>query len=168
MSALAEEVRHVQNPALGSLVLWSFVRGYTNAKGDGTGCPLPLLFTVLPIVLHAETLVHVKSTQVGSGLRGFAAKFSKVPESGKDLLLSVHERALILRPLSLESLQIAAHARLLSVDSERAEVYSLTTTFPQLGISGTVRALSKDAEKVGRWCAALTLVEVSSVLQVRF
>jgi hypothetical protein len=57
MPTLNEEVHQVQNPALGAMLVWRYVVGYHKARSDAAGCPLPLLFLVLPLSAKiAETL----------------------------------------------------------------------------------------------------------------
>lgn len=167
MPALSEEVRHVQNPALCAMLEWRFVVGYRDSREDAGGCPLPLLFLVLPVVLHRDTLQYVESTQRRTGLRAFAAKFATVANNESDVLLTLHDRATALRDLSLESLRMAIGARLLTVDTEAGVAYELTKT-PRAWLAERVRELARNAEKLGHWCGALTLLEVSSILRVRF
>ena len=77
MSTLTQEVRHVQNPALGSTLLWRFACGYTEHHKTSDAPPLPLLFIVLPILFHRETFEILKRTNRPTGLHGFADKFSQ-------------------------------------------------------------------------------------------
>lgn len=168
MPTLDEEVRHVQNPALGALLEWRFVVGYRAGRADASGCPLPLVFLVLPLLLHAETAAHVQSTRSSTGLRGFSAKFSASAHNESDVLLALQDRAAVLRDLSLQSLRVAIGARLLTVDTVAAVVHELTRTLPQAGISECVRDLVRNADKLGRWCSALTLLEIAATLRIRF
>jgi hypothetical protein len=168
MATLSEEVQHVQNPALGGMLVWRHVVGYQKARADAAGCPLPLLFVVLPILLHQETLAHVQSTRPATGLRGFGAKFGAAANNESDVLLALNERAIALRPLSLQSLRVAVGARMLTVDSSTGVAHALTRAVPKAGIPEQIRDLARNAEKLGHWCAALTLLEIASVLRVRF
>ena len=168
MATLNEEVHHVQNPALGAMLVWRYVVGYQKARSDAAGCPLPLLFLVLPILLHQETLAHVQSTRPGTGLRGFGATFGTSSNNESDVLLALNDRAGALRQLSLESLRVAVGARMLTVDSVTAGTHELTRTMPKAGIPEHIRDLARNAEKLGQWCGALTVLEIASVLRVRF
>ena len=168
MGSLTTEVRQVQNPALGGVLQWRFVIGYAASSSYASGCPLPLVFLVLPVLLHRETVNYVKTTTRASGLRGFAAKFGITKNADSDVLLTLNERACALRALSLESLQVAIRARLLTIDVQTSATYELTTTMPKSGVSEGSRELSREAEKLGRWCGDLTMAEVSSILRVRF
>ncbi len=166
MSALTREVRNIQNPALGAGLIWRFVCGYVANHPSRDPAPLPLLFLVLPIVLHEETEEFVSSTQKASGLRLFAAKFGKAENLKQDLLLAIHDRMLALRRLSMESIRLGLATRLLHLDG--ATVIPLSETQAVAGIQSDVRRLMKSAEKLGTWCGLLTMHEIATVLKVRF
>src|SRR5579859_7158471 len=97
---LLSEVQAMQNPALGSGALWRFCCGYSPSQA-GRGTPLPLVFLVLPVVLHAATADEVVGTRSGSGLRQFEGKF----DQQGDVLLSLQARAVAMRSLTLKSLE---------------------------------------------------------------
>ena len=165
-SGLTREVRNIQNPALGAVLVWRFVCGYTTSHLTHDATPLPLLFLVLPIVLHEQTEEFVNSTRKASGLRAFASKFGKSENSKQDMLLAVHDRMLALRSLSLESLQLAFATNLLHLN--HAAVIPLTETPAVANIPSDVRQLMRSAEKLGDWCGMLTIHEIANTLKVRF
>src|SRR4030095_3607678 len=94
MSGLAKELHNVQNPALGAGLLWRYVCGYVDSHPTRDPVSFPLVFLVLPLVLHEQTENFVQSTQRASGLRAFAAKFGRTENSKQDLLLAIHDRML--------------------------------------------------------------------------
>lgn len=166
-AALADEVRIVQNPALGAAVLWRFTCGYTDSHGQAAHAPLHLLFVVLPIILHEQTFSFLTSTLTSSGLRAFAGKFGEYKNAKQDLLLAIHERAATLRGLTLESLRIATFTRLVLVRSN-ATVMPLSKTETQAGTTDETRPLLAGAKKLGVWCSELSLHEVATILKLRF
>lgn len=166
MSLLTQEVRNIQNPALGAGLLWRFACGYVGSHPTRDNLPLPLAFLVLPIVLHEETEEFVQTTQKSSGLRAFAAKFGKTENSKQDMLLSIHDRMLALRHLSVDSIRLALATRMLHLNA--AHLIPLSETEAAAGIAPDVRRMMKNAEKLGWWCGLLTLHEVSTTLKVRF
>ena len=162
---LAREAQNIQNPALGAAVLWRFCCGYVEAHPDGDSPRLPLLFLVLPIVLHQATAELLRRTRVSSGLRAFAAKFGDSQISQQDLLLQIHERAVRWLTLSLQSIELAAAGRLFQL-SESGDVIPLSRTKAR-GLQDEVKQLLADAEKLGTWCGQLTLHEVTTTLKVK-
>ena len=110
-------IAQVQNPAFGALLGWRFVRGFQSEK-PGELPVFHLLFLLLPVVLHRPTLEVIRSTNQSSGLARFVGKLGEERER----LLAVHERALALRSLTLESIATGVAARLLWIDYENALV----------------------------------------------
>ena len=166
MSILASEVRNIQNAALGAGLLWRFICGYTQQHTVRNPVPLPLLFLVLPITMHEQTEEFVRGTQKTSGLRTFAAKFGKSENCKQDLLLAIHNRMLALRELSLESLRIGLATRLIHLESN-AMLIPLSQTKAVAGIPPDVRYMMNSAEKLGGWCASLTIHEIATTLKLR-
>lgn len=163
MIPLLSEVQAMQNPALGAVLLWRFACGYNPERTAGHGVPLPLAFAVLPVVLHARTHDEVGATRIASGVRKFEEKFK---EQG-DMLLAVHKRARAMRLLSLRSLRLALSCGLLTLMHEQGTLWPRTYTPPK-GVSGPVEGLMKGAEKMGAWCAPLSLFELSGILRLEF
>lgn len=161
---LAREAQNIQNPALGAAALWRFCCGYVEAHPVGDPPRLPMLFVVLPIVLHQATTELLRRTRPSSGLRAFAAKFGDSKISKQDLLLQVHERALRWRTLSLQSIELAAAGHLIQL-LEGGEVIPLSRTKAR-GLPDEVKQLLADAEKLGVWCGQLTLHEVTTTLKI--
>lgn len=168
MTILNQETRNIQNPALGAMLLWCFTTGYAKGSEASSPTPLPLLFIVLPIMLHQETAQFITSTQQRSGLRTFAAKFAEQKTSKNDLLLAIHERSIKMRNLSMNSLRQAIASKLILIDSTEGVAISISKTQPKTGIPKSVGSMIRGAEKLGSWCSELTLHEVSVILKVRF
>jgi hypothetical protein len=162
MTRLLNEVQAIQNPALGAALLWRFVCGFSpNSSTKGT--PLSLAFIVLPLAFHARSLQEVAGTQSGSGLRKFEEKF----RDRGDLLLAIQPRMLAMRELSLRSLRIGLRAGLLTLILSEAVLWPRShASAPAEGKA--IVDLLKSAEKLGAWCAALTLFEVAGILKVEF
>lgn len=162
---LAREAQNIQNPALGAAVLWRFCCGFVEAHPASDAPRLPLLFLVLPIVLHQATVELLRRTRPTSGLRAYAAKFGDSAISKQDILLQIHERAIRWRRLSLQSIELASDGRLIHL-SDAGEVIPLSRTKAR-ALPDEVKQLLTDAEKLGKWCGQLTLHEVTTTLKVK-
>jgi hypothetical protein len=167
-TSLNREVRALQNPALGALLLWRCAVGYQSANNLGAAIPLQLLFLVLPIVLHRQTAEVLMSTKLRSGLRKFVEKFQASSLSKTDLILAIAPRAYTMRELSIESMQLGVRLCLVSIDQEGAAAFPLSTTRPSSGSPSPVRPLLAAAEKLGSWFGELSLFEIGLLLQVSF
>ena len=165
MTMLSREAHNVRNPALGAAVLWRFCCGYSNTHSTNDAPVLPILFFVLPIVLHQATAEILRRTRPSSGLRAFAAKFGEANVSKHDLLLQIHDRSLRWRTLTLQSIELAVAGRLIHL-TDAGEAIPLSRTKAR-GLSDEVKQLMGDAEKLGGWCGLLTLHEIAATLKVR-
>lgn len=154
----------IQNPALGAFALWRFGMAYQAREGHQVG--IPLVFLVLPLVLHAPTLELVVGTNRTSGLALFAGKLGEC----RDDLLAVHERALKLRQLTLESLMAAEQSKLVSIDVNQATMRSneLMSGEKAPDLPERIRWLSPACERLGHWFAGLTDQQVARTLNVEF
>jgi len=157
------ELEIVQNPALGAFALWHFGLGFQSEAA--TPASFPLTFLVLPLILHKKTLDFVSSTRPASGLLLFAAKLAEEREA----LLAVHERAILLRPLTLQSIAFGITTGLLSLNYERAE---LRANIPEKRkkpvVPQRIKGVSGAAEKLGRWFSRVSFVQIVTALQVEF
>lgn len=157
-----DEVFLVQNPALGAVLMWKFVEGYKRASPKA--CPsLPLLFLVLPIIFSEALRNQLSTTFETSGMRLFAAKFSKDQEE----LLAIQERMIMLRETSLSSVSIAIECGLLRMGHTDALVDCNVKHFPS-GVPQEIKVLARLATKLGFWCGTLTLQEIQAALRIGF
>ena len=158
------EIEIVQNPALCAFVLWRFGLGFQSE--DGRPAILPLAFLVLPLVLHRPTLEMINSTRKTSGLALFASKLGEQ----RELLFAVHERALALRHLTLQSIGMGVANRLLTLDYEAATLRAntLESDAPKPKLPERIRNFSSAADKIGYWFSKVTLNQVASTLAVGF
>lgn len=168
MAVLNREVRAIQNPALGSVLIWRAASSYQTNHKTGSFMPLPLCFLVLPIVFHEETSALVTGTRMASGLRKLTEKFRSAEESKTDLLLAIGGRAVAMRTLTWESIQIGLTSNVLSLNTESGSLMSLSDTPLVSGVPQSIRPLLGSAEKLGAWFSGLTLYEIGLQMQVTF
>ena len=154
----------IQNPALGAYAIWQFALGHQT--DDGRPPTFPLAFLVLPLVLHRRTLDVIGSTRKTSGLALFAAKLGEEHEN----LVAVHERALLLRALTLQSIAMGASARLLTVDYVGATIRAnaLEPKVKKPILPERTKDIAPAAEKLGYWFSKVSLLQVATALRVEF
>jgi ABC-three component (ABC-3C) system Middle Component 3 len=164
MTKALTELEIIQNPALGAYAIWRFGIGFQSE--DGLPATLPLAFLVLPLVLHQPTLKLISSTLKQSGLALFAAKLGEKRED----LLAVHERAIVLRRLSLQSIAMGVDKRLLTLDYKLATLRANTadSSFRNPSLPDRVRNFSGAAEKLGLWFSKVGINQVASTLAIVF
>lgn len=163
VNKIDSDVYHVQNPAIGAAILWKFTQGYY-AK-NSYPVPFPLLFIVLPIIFREDLCTVIKSTQKGKGISKVSQKLFDTKK--KDNLYAVNNSAIVLRELTLESFNMGVAAKLMAMDKSTAMVYPILEKGRNME-SDSVSTLLNAAEKLGGWCAELTLLEICDWLKVRF
>ena len=168
MGVLNKETRNIQNPALGALLVWRFTIGYKEGSETAAHTPLPLLFTVLPVVMQKDIVSFISTTRKSSGLRGFTNKFNESKISKNDVIIAIHQRALNMRNLTAKSLALAVSGNLLKVDSNTGLIIPLSTSIPKANIAESINDLMKASEKLGYWCSQLTMHEISLILKISF
>lgn len=158
------EAAIVQNEALGAYALWRFSLGFQ--ERDGQAVTMPLAFLLLPLVFHAPTLAMVLGTQKASGLHLFSGKLGEQRED----LLAIHGRALALRQLTLSSLMVAEHSRLVRIEPSTATIRAFgphhELQAPQL--PERIRRITPACEKIGYWFAGMSDQQVAHTLKVGF
>lgn len=163
-AARLSEAAIVQNEALGAYAIWRFGLGFQEREGQAVS--LPLVFLLLPLVLHAPTLAIVLGTQKASGLHLFVGKLGEQRED----LLAVHGRALALRRLTLGSLMVAEQSRLARIEPSTATVraFSPHHELQAPALPERIRRVAPACEKIGYWFAGLSDQQVAHTLKVGF
>jgi hypothetical protein len=164
MPSLDAEVLMIQNPAFGAAILAGFVQGFYEADKSKQGTPLPYLYLILPMVLHADFYRLLKSTK--PSLRHLAEKFVSVEYAGTDLLLSLGRRASQMRKLTSESLSVMLLTRLARLDNSKARLTPRKTE--QFSQRPDIPEQVEEAIKLGKWFADLSPFEIGSILKVAF
>lgn len=166
MNDQMSEVYAVQNPALGAAVIHKFVCGFYAENSNPV--PFPLLFIVLPIIFREDLCLKIQSTRKNSGLSKVSEKL--VEEKSSDSLFSINKTAISLRPITLHAISLAVSTKLIAVDMNTALVFPLNNGKKNKGVSVSngIKIMLSAAEKLGYWCAKLSMIEISHWLKVRF
>lgn len=156
------ELQIVQNPSLGSYLIWQFGLGFQ--ADDSQRSSFLLAFLVLPLLLHKPTLDLVVSTRKSSGLALFAAKLGEQHEN----LLAVHSRALALRRLSLQSIGIGVNRGLVTIDYDNGYFRSNVPDKKAPDLPERIKRMPPAAQKVGFWFSKMSVHQIASTLRVQF
>ena len=164
LNSTMTDLKIVQNPGLGAYSIWRF--GLGHQLSDERPVSFALAFLVLPIVLHRETLQILIATQKSSGLALFGAKLGKEREK----LLAVHDRTLLLRNLSLQSVGLGVGTKLLSIDyaGGKLRANDLESKPRRPLVPERIKDIGNGSEKLGLWFSQLTAAQIVSTLQVEF
>jgi hypothetical protein len=164
VNEINREIYLVQNPAIGAAILWQFVCGYYYGTEENKQVPFPLLFIVLPIIFREDLRSVIDGTNKPSGLQKVSEKLFK--DKRTDLVCSIHDSAEQYRAITLTAISIATRKGLISVDANTATLLPLLKKGSKMPKSS--EKLLKLGEKLGLWCSAMSLHEISQLLKVRF
>lgn len=154
------EIELIQNPAIGSIIIWKFLLGY---KSIITIKNFEILFIVLPILLNSELRKYILSTQKRSG---FTKVIEKIRSDRKtDIIYRIANNAIEMRDLTMESIQIGILTDMFTLEENFC---ILIKNYKIPPISKNIKDILDTAEKLGLWLSKLTQIEIESLLKVRF
>ena len=157
---MSNEIDLIQNPAIGSIIIWKFLLGYgTKLEQD----KFELLFIVLPIIFNQELRNYIDSTRKSSG---FTKVIEKMMRDKKiDIVYQINNNAENMKELTLESIRIGIIANLFVLD-EMLNIEVEDIKIPK--VSKNIEKILENAEKIGKWLSELNMLEIEKILKVRF
>lgn len=157
---MSNEIDLIQNPAIGSIIIWKFLLGYgTKLEQD----KFELLFIVLPIIFNQELRNYMDSTRKSSG---FTKVIEKMMRDKKiDIVYQINNNAENMKELTLESIRIGIIANLFVLD-EMLNIEVEDIKIPK--VSKNIEKILENAEKIGKWLSELNMLEIEKILKVRF
>lgn len=166
MISLSDEIKNIQNPALGGYLLSVFVNEYYK-KSDGFPS-LQLLFVAYPLIYINELFDIINSTNKPTGLRGCMDKLKEKKNSKNDIILHVQTVITNNKMQIMDCVRLATISGLFSVD-KTGEVIPFSDNIRKIKISSKdIEKLQKVSTKLGIWFSELNLTEISQILKVRF
>jgi len=152
-NARSIEEAHLLNPAFGCIVLSAAAHGFQSIQGEGM--PFPLVFTILPIVLHKPTrdaLPITARTPMAIWLQEHAVV--KVQFIDRVLALKPHTRETILFGANHNWLDLV-HAKLVFKLQENDLDRAIRN------LADEAKECTSRAKVVGKWFAAVGTTETS-------
>jgi hypothetical protein len=156
------EQRVIQNTGLAAEVIWQATNEAFEASGRVEGVPLPLIFLVLPLSFHQRTAAVLASkTQPGAIYKAIA--------EDREILVGLQMRMQAMSDRTFDGLSIAFHTGLLSLDQgHKHRLLPGRKSPPALHATEEVKTTMNAAKRVGHAFAEMTLVQISTQLNIRF
>ncbi|MCF8143529.1 MAG: DUF6521 family protein [Deltaproteobacteria bacterium] len=156
------EQKVIQNTGLAAETIWQTVHETYEAKGRTEGVPFPLLFLVLPLAFHKRTAaVLALKTQPGAIYKALA--------DDREITVGLQARMEALSERTFHALSIAFSTGLLRMDQDhQRQVLPGKKTPPVTHVTDDVRTILKAAKRVGQTFAELTIVQITSHLEIKF
>ena len=145
----SQEVAFLLNPAFCGRVLYSTIKVYKEKKNKAF--PFPLIYLVLPLVLHKETRIHINSkTKLQLWVQRYPQFLIDFPRRAKKLVQITNEAVEFL--LQTEKIQLTKSGEL--EISQTSKILSKTKF-----VDDEISECLKKAEHVARWFAEAGKVE---------
>ncbi len=151
----------IQNSALGSLALWTFVKEFNENMHKQQGVPLPLTMLVLPMVFHHDTVSSIFGRRLEGGLYRAIGDDRKISAGLQQRMEAMANQTFI-------ALNLAFAGGLLKYDPLTAQVLPVRTTQPiQISI-GETKEIMAASKRLGHWFSNISVEQISILLKVRF
>jgi hypothetical protein len=156
------EQRVIQNTGLAAEAIWQAVHEAYEAKGRTEGVPLPIAFLVLPLTFHQRTAkVLAAKTQPGALYKALA--------DDREITVGLQMRMQAMSVRTFQALSIGFHTGLLRLDLDhQRQLIPGRKTQPVTHATDEVKTILNAAKRVGHAFAEMTLVQLSTQLNIRF
>lgn len=156
------EQRVIQNTGLAAEAIWQAVQEAYEAKGRAEGVSLPLAFLVLPLTFHQRTATVLSAkTQPGAIYKALA--------DDREITVGLQMRMQAMSERTFHALSIGFHSGLLQLDRDHErQLIPGRKTPPVAHVTDEVKVILNAAKRVGHAFAEMTLVQLSTHLNIRF
>jgi hypothetical protein len=156
------EQRVIQNTGLAAEAIWQAVQEAYEAKGRAEGVSLPLAFLVLPLTFHQRTATVLSAkTQPGAIYKALA--------DDREITVGLQMRMQAMSERTFHALSIGFHTGLLQLDRDHErQLIPGRKTPPVTHVTDEVKVILNAAKRVGHAFAEMTLVQLSTHLNIRF
>ncbi|MCG9767665.1 DUF6521 family protein [Pseudoalteromonas piscicida] len=167
-AGLAKEAWIVNNPALGSYLLWTLtLESFNKTKEPVHPCKL---FCLFPFVYYSDTREVLLSSGIASNLHAYISKFSSAKNCSTDIALAIHSRVNEQKEKTLEALIAALDSGLLMIDTESGLVTPNLRLKPIIRseLDGSTQQLYDCARKLGKWLSDMNPEDIKRTIKVVF
>jgi hypothetical protein len=158
---MLNEYDAVQNPALGALLLWTFVAEYYKSKGENEGPILPHIMLVLPILFNQDFVENIYNRRLNGGL------YNALNDE-MTLFVGVQNRMQAMSNLTFRSINVCCSAKIVFLDKERYEFIPVRSKIPDYKHNESIHKMLAAAKRLGFWFATNELNQLCALLKVRF
>lgn len=157
MKTKSIEVQRLLNPAFCGQVILHFLKKYQQYSESGT--PYPLVFLILPIILHAETRTKIPSVS--------KSKFHSWLMQNQSILIDLPERIKQLVPITKQSILLLSYYDSIQFSNGQIMIKKFN---PKTSSSDwlDIQDCFKKSENLGKWLVkAGTITTIYSLLGVK-
>lgn len=156
------EQRVIQNTGLAAETIWQAVHEAYESGGRTEGVTLPLAFLILPLAFHQRTATVLASkTQPGALYKALA--------EDREITVGLQMRMQAMSERTFHALSIGFHTGLLLLDPDhQRHLVPGRKTQPVTHATEEVKIILNAAKRIGHAFAEMTVVQLSTQLNIRF
>ncbi|MFF2912786.1 MULTISPECIES: three component ABC system middle component [Paenibacillus] len=158
---MLNEYDAVQNPALGALLLWTFVNEFYKSSAEQEGPILPHIMLVLPILFNQDFVENIYKRNKKGGL--YNALNDEMA-----LFIGVQNRMQTMSDITFKSLNVCSSAKIVLLDKNNFQFIPVRTKIPDYKHNEGIHKMLAAAKRLGYWFATIELNQLSVLLKVRF
>jgi hypothetical protein len=151
----------VQNAALGSILIWSFVSEFYKTQDEKTGPTLPHLMLVLPLLFNQHFVNSIYSKKRKGGL------YNALNED-RVLFAGVQSRMESMSKLTLRSIHIGMAAKILLIEKNTFEFIPIRSKVPDFKENESIKRMLVASKRLGYWFSTIDFNQICALLKVRF
>lgn len=156
------EQRIVQNTGLAAEALWQALYEAHESRGRAQGVSFPLIFLVLPLTFHKRTATVLASKAQPGALY-------KALGEDRELTVGLQQRMEALANRTFEALSIGFQTGLILLDSDHErQLLPGRVSPPVTHVTNEVKTILNAAKRVGHAFAEMSIVQLSTQLNIRF
>ena len=156
------EQRVIQNTGLAAEAIWQAVHEAYESSGRTEGVTLPLAFLVLPLTFHQRSAkILASKTQPGA--------LYKALSEDQEITVGLQTRMQAMSERTFHALSIGFHTGLLLLDPDhQRHLVPGRKSPPVVHATEDVKTILGAAKRVGHAFSEMTLVQLSTQLNIRF
>jgi hypothetical protein len=156
------EQRVIQNTGLAAEVIWQSVHEAYETNGRTEGVSLPLAFLILPLTFHQRSANALASkTQPGALYKALA--------EDREITVGLQMRMQAMSERTFQALSIGFHSGLLLLDPDHQRHLIPSRKSPPVAhVTDEVKTIFAAAKRVGHAFSEMSLVQLSTQLNIRF
>jgi hypothetical protein len=151
----------VQNSALGSILIWSFVAEYYKTKDEQEGPTLPHIMMILPLLFNQHFVNSIYTKNRKGGLYNAL-------NQDKSLFAGVQARMESMCGLTLRSMHICFSTKIISFEKNGFELMPIRIKIPDYKHNESINRMITASKRLGYWFASIDFNQLCALLKVRF
>ncbi|QWC23633.1 hypothetical protein KJK41_04550 [Bacillus haikouensis] len=148
---ISSDIYASTNPALCSLILWSFLSGYQ--EQNGKGCEYPLLYLPIPMMVSGNTRNKLQGTNINTGLLTWVS-------NNPEVLIKFAERIELAKEITEDAIIFGSANSIIDIEKESGLFRAINSGIYSTKVINTNKDKEQKemfvfAKRFGAWCGQI-------------